>query len=308
MRPTLMAGGNPGYRGDEAGGGGNPWGIPNRPSKLVTEGLGLPPEAGYLLDSIPNLDVPDLHGDEAQVVSSLINLAWIVGDFKGIVEALTGEDLITGRQLSKLDRALNLLPALARSGKLFTLAPEAKAGLVTAADAVGAASAEIRASEVARQAALKANDVEALQISTLEKLEALDRAEEHALWWTDFAARSADRAELTTLNTELAQAATLEALKRLDRVEAALRFAGETNDPIAYLAALPQAADQVSDLGQFLETWRRSRREWPIPTVTNGPTSRCRWRSPERSTPTVTEFRTCRPCRARSAIPPQKTN
>jgi hypothetical protein len=115
---------------------------------------------------------------------------------------------------------------------------------------VGAASAEIRASDVAREAALQAKDVEGTHARTLEMLERLDHAEGPALRKADSAALSAERAELTTA---LAQAATLETLQRLDRTEAALRTAALADDLKGLLPALAEAADQGNDLKQALE-------------------------------------------------------
>ena len=71
-------------------------------------GILIPPAAGadepWTYVSIP----PGLHEAEAELVSAILNLP-PVGPVKGLVEAYTGEDLITGRHLEWWERSLNVL-------------------------------------------------------------------------------------------------------------------------------------------------------------------------------------------------------
>jgi Pre-toxin TG len=151
------------------------------------DGYGPPPEdgsphdAGYLipLPGGPGYQYIDpTQGAHAALAlaSAALNLVPILGDIKGVIETVTGEDLLTGDELGYIERTLHLLPVLAAAGEFAAARAALQAGVRATADVAETLAMEARAADVTRRAALVAKDGAAASTATLEMLDKLDEA------------------------------------------------------------------------------------------------------------------------------------
>jgi hypothetical protein len=151
------------------------------------DGYGPPPEdgsphdAGYLipLPGGPGYQYIDpTQGAHAglALASAALNFVPILGWVKGVIEAVTGEDLLTEDELGYIERTLNLLPVLAAAGEFAAARAALQAGVRATADVAATLAMEARAADVTRRAALVAKDGAAASTATLEMLDKLDEA------------------------------------------------------------------------------------------------------------------------------------
>jgi hypothetical protein len=151
------------------------------------DGYGPPPEdgsphdAGYLipLPGGPGYQYIDpTQGAHAglALASAALNFVPILGTIKGVIEAVTGEDLLTRDELGYIERTLNLLPVLAAAGEFAAARAALQAGVRATADVAATLAMEARAADVTRRAALVAKDGAAASTATLEMLDKLDEA------------------------------------------------------------------------------------------------------------------------------------
>ena len=154
---------------------------------VTYDGYGPPPEdgsphdAGYLipLPGGPGYQYIDpTQGAHAglALASAALNFVPILGTIKGVIEAVTGEDLLTRDELGYIERTLNLLPVLAAAGEFAAARAALQAGVRATADVAATLAMEARAADVTRRAALVAKDGAAASTATLEMLDKLDEA------------------------------------------------------------------------------------------------------------------------------------
>jgi hypothetical protein len=151
------------------------------------DGYGPPPEdgsphdAGYLIPlpagpGYEYIDPAEGLRSGVALASDLLNLVPVLGDIKGIIEAVTGRDLLTRDELGYIERTLNLLPLLGAAGEFAAAKAALRAAARATSDVAETLAKEARAADVVRQAALAAKDGPAASAATLEMLDKLDEA------------------------------------------------------------------------------------------------------------------------------------
>ncbi len=84
--------------------------------------------------------------------SMVLDFIPVVGTVKGVIEAFTGEDLITGEKLSPLERALGIIPIVGKLGRVAKGGAKILRGAKAADKVADASKAANRASDAARGA------------------------------------------------------------------------------------------------------------------------------------------------------------
>jgi Pre-toxin TG len=120
---------------------------------------------------------------------------------RALQRGVTGRDLLTGKDLEDWQRAVSLgLAAASAVGEFMEGAAAVKAGVTASAEVASDLAAEARAANLARTAAITANDAAAASARTLEYLDAVEKAQ-MAL---DEAARAVTEGALKGANTRVA--------------------------------------------------------------------------------------------------------
>jgi hypothetical protein len=86
------------------------------------------------------------------VISAALNFVPFIGTAKGVVEAVTGEDLLTGDELSAGERALGILPIGGALAKGASAATDVASIIVRGSDAVNAAERADELADIAKGA------------------------------------------------------------------------------------------------------------------------------------------------------------
>jgi hypothetical protein len=180
------------------------------------DGYGPPPEdgsphdAGYLIPlpagpGYEYIDPAEGLGSGIALASDLLNLVPVLGDIKGIVEAVTGKDLLTRDELGYIGRTLNLLPLLGAAGEFAAAKAALRAAARETSDVAETLAREAQAADVVRRAALAAKDGPAASAATLEMLDKLDEAAVALAQAADAASEGARLGSPGTVLKELAE-------------------------------------------------------------------------------------------------------
>jgi Pre-toxin TG len=86
------------------------------------------------------------------VASAVLNFVPVIGTAKGIVEAVTGEDFLTGEELSPVERGLGLLPLGGGLAKGASTATDVASMITRHSDAINAAERADELEDIAKQA------------------------------------------------------------------------------------------------------------------------------------------------------------
>ncbi len=172
-------------------------------------------------------------------LSLILDFLPVIGTVKGVIEGITGSDLITGQELSWWERVLGVVPvigavaaaaavakaarAASEAAKVAAAAAEAARAAAAAADvakAAKAASEAAKAAEAARElakAASAASEAAKAEAAATDAAKAAEKAAEVAK--AEEAARDAAKAEEAAREAEKAKEAAEAAAKEAQRIE-----------------------------------------------------------------------------------------